>query len=362
MGNRRLDQKSLKRRRWLGPALMFPLAWSGLAEAVEPPTCPDTLGGMASALVANGPVALADDDASHGDYSIPPMVDVDALATAFAGDLSGDTTGMDSEASMLGLAHCLLMLTSPGGEEAVDVWYPPDGFDAMITRGLPLMAVRRALPSRPVILGVPHAATEYRIAEQGVAVFTQERAVALLVIAPQHRGHLADLAPDAFQGSTDQCGGVYRESDAAHTQQSLFHALHRGAWTAWPEAITLQIHGMSADGISASPGQKGSVAPASDYPATALHDRYAEGLELLGFDPATLTTCAAYFGPRGDRVREHLCGTKNAQRGGLETVGREREFIHLEQSRDVRSAAGGDQALAEAVAATASAVWRDGFE
>ena len=332
------------------------------ARAVDPPACPDTLDAMALALVSNAPVTLADDDASHGDYVMPSMGDVDALAAAFAPGLGADIGTMETQAATLGLDHCLLSLATPNGNEDIDVWYPPDGFDAMTTRGLPLLALRRTIGTRPVILGVPHAATEYRIAAQGVAVFTGQPAVTMLVIAPQHRCHLADIAPAAFQGSTDQCDGVYRESDAAHTQQSLFHALHRGAWSAWPTAITLQIHGMSAAGISASPGKKGNVAPASDWPATALHDRYAAGLEALGFDPATLTTCVDYTGPRGDRVREHLCGTKNAQRGGLADLTRERDFIHLEQSRNVREEPGGDDALATAAGFAASAIWRDSFE
>ena len=356
--------KVIPARTWRGAITLLALKALTLspAWAAEPPACPDTLDAMTAALVANAPVALADDDASHGDYVIPAMGDVDALAAAFSAGLGGDIGTLDVQAATLGLDHCLLSLATANGAEDIDVWYPPDGFDAMTTRGLPLLALRRDIGVRPVILGVPHAATEYRIAAQGVAVFTQQPAVAMLVIAPQHRCHLADIAPAPYQGSTGQCDGVYRESDAAHTQQSLFHALHRGAWAAWPMAVTLQIHGMSAAGISASPGKKGNVAPASNWPATALHDRYAAGLELLGFDPATLTTCVDYTGPRGDRLREHLCGTKNAQRGGLADLTRERDFIHLEQSRNVREAPGDDGALAIATGFAAAAIWRDSFE
>ncbi len=326
------------------------------------PSCPAALGTMVDEMVAAGPVALVDDDALHGDYAVPSQSVVDAFASGVMQALSGDSSALDSLLPGLGLAHCETEIVGGSGAGWVDVIYPPDGFDAMTSRGMPLLAMRRTFSTVPVVLGVPHAATEYRIAGQGVSVFEQVPQVALLVMAPQHRCHLAEAAPAAFQGSTTECDGVYRQSDAAHTQQSLFHAAHRGAWTAWPQAVTLQIHGMSADGISVSPGMKGHVEPAQDWPATRFHDRYAAGLEAVGWLPSVLTTCADYDGPRGGRVREHLCGTRNAQRGGLVDLGREQRFIHLEQVKAIRADPLNDAVLAEALIQTAGALWRDGFE
>ena len=336
--------------------LLMGSAWPAILMAAAP--CPSALLPLFEQVSDNGPVAADDDDETHGDYALPSQQLVDEFAAQLALGLDDDWSLVDVDDLTLGLQHCELTLD----EGMIDVLFEPLALDAASSTGLPMIAIRRIRPTVPVVLGVPHAASEAGVVKQGVSTFLQSSAVSMLVIAPQDRCHLQALAPDAYQGNTSECGGVYRQSDAAHTQQSFFHAAHRAAWSKWPHAISLQIHGMSAAGISVSGGLTAPMDDFPAYPATAFHDRYAATLELMGYMPAELTTCSSYNGPRGNRVRVHLCGTRNAQRAGLAGLDRLRQFIHLEQAKPIRQDPLSATAIAIAVDAMAGTIWTDGFE
>lgn len=320
--------------------------------------CPLELQALAETVTDNGPVAFELDDASRGDYVLPSSGDMAALQAAIEAAIGADWGLFDAQSAGLGLAHCESVI----GAETVDVVYEPTALLASSSRGLPMLALRRQRVPVPVLLSVPHAATEFRIDRQSAQVFMASRSVGLWVVAPQHRCHLAELAPADFQGTTSECGGSYRQSDAAHSQQSLFHAIHAAAWAAWPRSITLQIHGMGSAGFSASPGHTDPIVRHPNYPATYFHDRYAFELEALAYPAADLTSCAAYDGPRGSRVRELLCGTRNAQRGGLFDLDRLPQFIHLEQERPIREDVDSPAAMARAIDRIAAHVWQGGFE
>jgi hypothetical protein len=119
---------------------------------------------------------------------------------------------------------------------------------------------------------------------------------------------------------------------------------------------------MSSDGISVSAGTSMDLLEYPNRSALRLHEAYAEALEALGLDPDALTSCSLHDGPRGQRHRKLHCGTANAQLAGMVALGREREFVHVEQSRLVRDTESPRQALATALPPLIEWIFADGAE
>jgi len=184
-------------------------------------------------------------------------------------------------------------------------------------------------------VGVPHANFEQLTLEEGVAMFEELDARALIVTGTHRCANSADAGCD---GSSSVCTGEsapYRESDMAHVTDSVFQVAHEAFSDAFPDDIVLSLHGMAGLGISISAGVLGQVEDDS------FQSQFAMQL-LLSFADEDITSCNPY---PGGSTQQRLCGTTNLQ--GRYVNGSESpcdtsadvisgRFIHLEQSLEVR--------------------------
>ncbi len=98
--------------------------------------------------------------------------------------------------------------------------------------------------ARDLVVEVPHPGCEWRTEEQGVGVFRQLSARALLV-AGTHR--CANTTYSPCDGVTTFCGieEPHRTSDVAHATQSMFDATHRTLVAPGSDVVAIQLHGCS---------------------------------------------------------------------------------------------------------------------
>jgi len=153
----------------------------------------------------------------------------------------------------------------------------------------------------PLIIEVPHPVADWFTDPQGVTIFRQSRARALLV-GGTHRCANSDYS--TCTGQTWACGPLepYRVSDAAHTTQSMFQATHRALSTCDGSTITLQLHANSLESCpdlfisngTLFPGPRSQALYQAAY--SACEDftvDIADGMGLDGMDECVFTSGAA---------------------------------------------------------------------
>lgn len=200
-------------------------------------------------------------------------------------------------------------------------------------------------PARDIILEAPHVPFEFGTAEQAVILLRDLDGVAALV-SGAHR--CASKSFTACDGQTDVCttpGTLtqYRDSDAGHNTQTLFHTGHLVLADHWNKAIVVSLHGMEEDndGIRTSliiSDGAGAEDPHRTHAATklrvAMEDAEARG-KVVG---CNLLADKQHHAPA-------LCGLTNIQ--GRNVNGDAEEclddvdqgtgrFIHMEQDPILR--------------------------
>jgi hypothetical protein len=197
------------------------------------------------------------------------------------------------------------------------------------------------------VIEVPHPLADAGTLEEGVQVFLQAHAGALL-IAGTHRCADVESTPCVGAEATNACAGRIRISDPAHFVASLFQRAHQALARQWPAsaAVSLHAHADAAGEPAVTVSEGTRQARAADAPGNHLRD----GLRVAGYTAASCNA-AADGTPR-------LCGESNVQgrasNGAADaclhdasaTSGR---FLHVEQGA---TALGNPAALAAAVAAS----------
>jgi hypothetical protein len=262
--------------------------------------------------------------ANSNAYRLPISEEIESLTGSIIALVNGDAPAALSMAAGAAYQLCRGWI----GENGVALWYAERG------TGNALIAWRPE-ESRPLILSVPHPISDARTLDQGVALFEGLRARALIV-AGTHR--CANENPAGCNGSTKVCRddtGVFRESDMAHVDGSIFQAAHRAFARQFTRDIVVSLHGMGYRGVVVSDG---TVTRSS---TTAFVSRLAKSLKRV-FPGERVLNCN-----EDDHVPQvALCGTTNVQGQYLNlgedgvctmtaTVASGR-FLHLEQSRTVR--------------------------
>jgi len=264
--------------------------------------------------------------ASGSEGYTPPAGDVlEAIEDSVDALVADQGVLAAAEVAVVGYELC----RGDGDEAGIALWRPVQS-----GTGRALFAWR-AVAARPLIVGVPHANFEQLTLEEGVAMFEQLDARALIVTGT-HR--CANEAAAGCDGNTSVCSAEsepYRESDMAHVEDSVFQVAHEALSSLFDEDIVMSLHGMSGLGISISSGVLGQVEDDS------FHSLFATEL-LLSFADEDITSCNPY---PGGSTQQRLCGTTNAQgrfvngsESPCDTPAEEisGRFIHLEQSLEVR--------------------------
>lgn len=259
---------------------------------------------------------------------------------ALEGSIRAAVAGDESDASRLARNAGYRLCRSERRE--VMIWVPSRPAD-----GGSVLVIRWTSSAAGLVVGAPHPYFEIRTMVQARAIFERAEARALIV-SGTHR--CANAAPSSCDGTTRVCSDSeqgYRVSDMAHTLRSSFHVMHRVVADAFSSTVAISLHGFSGGGISLSDGTTDDAGP--ETPVAKLGRTFET---MLG--DVEVTYCNDIRGRTRD-VR--LCGTTNVQGRGLNGVtdacttdagSASGRFIHLEQSRSVRSQFG---RVAEAVAA-----------
>ena len=191
---------------------------------------------------------------------------------------------------------------------------------------------------RDVVIEIPHPRYELQTDEEGLEIFRQINARALLM-AGTHRCANSTYSP--CNGTTTVCGTweSYRESDVAHVTQAIFQVSHRVLVGCGSNTVAVQIHGhgrsncpdLFISNTTCAPGEltnqlylnaviecNGTFSvdiadcTESECPLTGstnVQGRYSNGCSTPDYDPCQT-------GPSGPSSPE--------------------QFIHLEQSRGLR--------------------------
>ena len=211
--------------------------------------------------------------------------------------------------------------------EEIYQWIP-------LKKGLPWIFFRQK--GLDLILETPHPIFDGTL-NQSIKMFRKSNAK-ILIVSGTHRCTNQEIS--GCSGTTTACSKTERKpygvSDPAHNDRTLFHTMHLKTNEAFPNSITISIHGMAASGVSLSDGTS------LETTKNSFVARLAENLSknLKGED---VTTCNNY---EGAKRKLHLCGTTNVQGRNLNdvlepcTVSAKKstgKFIHMEQGRTVRS-------------------------
>lgn len=146
----------------------------------------------------------------------------------------------------------------------------------------------------------------------------------------------------ACDGRTEVCSGslqAYRDSDAGHNLNNLFHAAHLALANRWPNSVVISLHGMKED----SEGVKTSLivsngARAADVEQKTAATKFRSAVAQMIGEAGMVVSCnvpadsiynyrplCGYTNVQG----RHVNGDDNACHGSVE-VGTGR-FIHMEQ-------------------------------
>ncbi|MEE2828052.1 MAG: hypothetical protein VX498_02595 [Myxococcota bacterium] len=294
-------------------------------DSVEPPDVTTDLPACEGGVIA----AFTDEEiqppaSNSEEYQVPSGDTLEAVEASILALMAGQGALAAAEVAVVGYELC----RGEGNESGTALWRP-----LLPGTGRALFAWR-ATGARPLIVGVPHANFEALTLEEGVDMFDQLDARAL-VVTGTHRCANTELG--GCDGSTSVCGSSapYRISDMAHSVDTVYQVAHEVFADTFPEDTVLSLHGMAGDGISLSSGVSGPVAPDS------MHAQLGT-LLLLSFADADITSCNSF---PGASVQQRLCGSTNVQgrhvNGSSEPCDTPAEeisgrFLHLEQDAEVR--------------------------
>ncbi|MFC1611038.1 hypothetical protein ACFL6C_08770 [Myxococcota bacterium] len=196
--------------------------------------------------------------------------------------------------------------------------------------------------ARPLIISAPHPFFEYHTRAQALEMFSTLGARSI-VVSGTHR--CANRGESPCFGYSGVCHPTrqreaLRESDMAHTTQSVFQAAHMELAILFPETWIVSLHGMRRDGVALGDGTL--LDTIADAP---IVDLAIAVRELLPNE--RLTLCNDYPGnvhfPMG-----WPCGENNTQAlfvngvAGCSVQARRSSsrFLHVEQSIHVREQRG----------------------
>jgi len=306
----------------------------------------DLVAGVVAAMRTGAPVG-------SNILAIPAATATAAFAAQVVQILGGDETA----ACALPASYRLVRLTDPSaGALRVIVEVDATGHPSpSLFWGTYAAPVSTPSPARDLVIEAPHPIFDTNTEIQSSAVFLASGAK-VLAIAGAHR--CTDTQASACSGTTDACGATaaYRISDAAHTEELPFFAVHAllSQGSQGSQAFTgtfLQLHG-NAEACPDALVSDCSGTWSDAGPASAL----ASALTARG---VSIGQCGAGF----PTTACDLCGTDNVEarmtagstaacttNGGA--YGR---FVHVEQQLSLRTdpdgGAGGYQPLVEAVLA-----------
>jgi hypothetical protein len=198
-------------------------------------------------------------------------------------------------------------------------------------------------PRRDFIAEAPHVPFEPGTGEQAL-IFLKGLGGRAAIISGAHR--CASRTFTACDGTTEVCAGApqgYRDSDAGHNVDTLFHAGHVLFAQRWREAVVMALHGMKedADGVRTSLIVSNGIR-AEDAAAQTAATRFRLALNARIREPGRVVSCNL---PADDVFNARkLCGYTNVQgrqvngdddacRGSVDQgTGR---FIHMEQDWNV---------------------------
>jgi hypothetical protein len=130
--------------------------------------------------------------------------------------------------------------------------------------------VRTGGAVKPIIVEVPHPIADENTEVEGVEIFRQLHARALL-LAGTHR--CANQAFSTCVGQTIACGvqEPYRVSDVAHTLQSMFQAAHQALVICGEQNVVIQVHG---NGLFSCPDL--FISNGTIFPGNITHQIYEQ--------------------------------------------------------------------------------------
>jgi hypothetical protein len=234
-------------------------------------------------------------------------------------------TSAQADASALG--YDLWRLDDPASHQLVVLVERP-----ATARGGGTYVLDTGATSRRVI-EVPHPLSDLGTLNEGVQLFKQARAGALL-IAGTHRCASLKSTPCFGAEATNVCSGRIRLSDAAHFDGSFFHHAHAALFRSWSTSAAVSLHAhLDAAG---QPDLTTSVGTREPLGAEAAPNTLRDALRAAGFSASSCNGA-------GDTT-SRLCGESNVQgrfSNGVadachvDATHAGARFLHLEQSASV---------------------------
>ncbi len=350
--------------RVLGWLLRFCLAAPISASAVAP--CPLSVEAMVGVYLSYAPLSSFDGvqaPGGDGNYVTPSGAEFATLSEATRLLATGQIVQAADGFMQVGFQVCEASFadaTSP----AVFVVHDADANSRNTSRGAAIAVLRNEaiVAGRWAVLA-PHAVTETNVATMALELLQDPALpVSAVVVGAVDRCNRLELAPAIYQAQTEHCGGSFRTSDMAHTDDSFFHAFHVGLQQASDGVGTLQLHGMGTPGASIS---RGTVADWADFPqdlVASWHVSLREKLVGIGVAGGEVTACSAHDGPGGIPFRNLLCGTRSAATALAGANGNASINIHLELGSQARATRNHRSAVAKAWRRALDQLHRNGFE
>ncbi len=188
--------------------------------------------------------------------------------------------------------------------------------------------------ARNIIIGVPHGRYELYTMTQGVELF-EDLAARALIVNGAHR--CTNTSHSGTKGQTSVCGKweFYRDSDLAHVRNSIFQWVHQILADRFYNDWVISIHGKSGSGIHVSNGT--TCAISETIPSAMLVSEMEKDAILK---TEGIKSCNLFPGVR--KITTELCGTSNVQGRYLNGFDSNCKsvtdrFIHIEQPINVRS-------------------------
>jgi hypothetical protein len=317
---------------------------------------PRSIRSMVNTIVANSPGSFDDDDDPTDEdeplYRQPIAGEREDVRAGLHALIDGDSVTATDRLQEAGYRVCGGRINDTLGRELVLV-YHPTGLSATASEGAPMLVLAPGQMPTATVLSGPHLTSESRVKNQILEALARSALgyVRGAVLAGTDRCNRLAEAPPEFQGQTGECGGTYRISDMAHNIDTVFQDMHDVLRDEYPLTFNVQLHGMSASGISVSRGNdpddgeadhpEDAVTRAHSYAEVELKDLLEAGgltsVEENHYD--NLTSCTPYVHSNSGiaaPTRDLHCGTRNAQLARERALGAGDRFIHIEQSLYLR--------------------------
>jgi hypothetical protein len=290
-------------------------------------------------------------NADSGALTIPSATDLDTFASEVVAILGG----AENAACALPPSYRLLHIDDPSAGALRVVAELDSSGDPAPSLYWGTYASPVAPPAHGRLLAVeaPHPIFDTNTELQAADTFIQASARYYL-LAGAHR--CADAQPSGCTGTTDACGAAadYRISDAAHTEELPFHAVHAALSSAQPALLFLQLHGNDEPCPEALVSDSSGTWNDAGLAATLAGELTARSVGVgecgAGYPTSTCDLCGT------DNVQARMtAGAADActANGPLAGYGR---FVHVEQQLSLRlspdAGVTGYQPLIDAVLAT----------